>query len=445
VPLRSLCICTLAAALVAVSAAPVRAAPPNDAPAAAAFFSAYGAANGRPRDLTATAELFDATADPGVPRCLGRTSFARTAWFRIPAAGTPQLINLEAFGRTLDVVDLAAFIQPQGPPPPVTRTPNQCAGVGSGSSDAAEEPTSGLTMRVPAGHDVLVQAGRRGAPSSPDDDRALLSLEADPLPLGPETPGDVARAGTPKAASSKPAFISLKDASISEEDPALPTCPALGTVWRRIVPGSSGLRVLSLTGASASSMAIFRGKAPTAANALDCVTRSGYGTLEMRVKVKRRQTLWVRVGTDSATGGSGVLLRTLEGRNRLVVDGGPGGFDPTPGGAGGGLPAACDSAAAERAVIRGPGFAARARAVHGAISVKLRTARSSACDARLTLVGPGNAVYARGRALRLHGRQTIRLALDRKPKRGRYRLKVRARSQVGGFADVRTSVRGRLR
>ncbi len=432
----------LAAALLLTPAA-AEAAPPNDAPAGAAFFSAYGAANGRPRDLTATAELFDATADAGVPRCLGKSSFARTAWFRIPAAGTPQEIHLEAFGRTLDVVDLAAFVQPQGPPPPLTRTPNACDGVGAGGPDAAEEPTSGLTLHVPPGRDVLGHAGRRGAPRSPDDDRALLSLETTALPLGPETPGDVARPGTPKAGTSGSTFISLKDATVSEEDPAVPVCPALGTVWRRIVPGSSGLRVLSLQGAAASSMAVFRGKRPTAENALDCVNRSGYGTLEMRVKTKKRETLWVRVGSDD--GGAGALLRILDGKNRMVVDGGPGGFDPTSGGAGGGLPAACDTSAAERALVRGKGFNTRAKSVRGTIAVKLKTERSSACDARLTLVGPGNSVYARARVIRLNGRQTVRMALERRAKRGRYRLKVRARSQRGGLADVRTTVKGRLR
>jgi hypothetical protein len=436
---------TLAAAFALVAATPAVAAPPNDVPAGAAAFSAYGAANGRPRDLAATAELFDATADPGVPRCLGAGSFARTAWYRIPAAGTPQAISLEAFGRTLDVVDLAAFVQPQGPPPPVTRMPNACAGVGAGGPEASEEPTSGITMHVPAGHDVLIQAGRRGAPQSPDDERALLSLETAALTLRPETKGDVARPGTPTARSSKATFVGLKDATISEEDPATPPCPALGTVWRRIVPGSSGLRVISVSGASATTLAVFRGKVPTAANALDCVNRSGFGDLELRVKARRRQTLWVRIGTDSATGGSGALLRVADGARRLVVDGGPGGFDPTPGGAGGGLPGACDRAAAERAVIRGPAIRGRAKGRGRSIAIKVRTERSSACDARLELVGPGNDVYARARVLRLHGRQTIRLALARALKSGRYRLQVKARSQRGGLADVRTNVKGRLR
>src|SRR5688572_9799909 len=84
--------------------------PPNDAPIAAAEFSAYGAANGRPRDLQAVAELAEATADPGVPRCLGRSAFERTAWFRVPAAPTAQELAIDAIGHTLELIDLAAFV-----------------------------------------------------------------------------------------------------------------------------------------------------------------------------------------------------------------------------------------------------------------------------------------------------------------------------------------------
>jgi hypothetical protein len=165
----------------------------------------------------------------------------------------------------------------------------------------------------------------------------------------------------------------------------------------------------------------------------------------MRVKARRRQTLWVRVGTDRTTGASGALLRVADGSRRMVVDGGPGGFDPTAGGAGGGLPSACDRAAAERAVVRGPAIRGRAKGRRGSLAIRLRTRRSSACDARLTLVGPGNAVYARARLPRLHGKQTVRLALARTLKRGRYRLRIKARSERGGLADVPTGVRGRLR
>ena len=160
--------------------------------------------------------------------------------------------------------------------------------------------------------------------------------------------------------------------------------------------------------------------------------------MELRVRTKKRQTLWVRIGTNEAR--SGALLRIADGARRPVVDGGPGGFDPTPGGAGGGLPRACDSAAAERARVRG-GVKRQRRA----IALRLRTSGSSACDARLTVVGPGGDIYARARVRRLAGRQTIRLRPERRLKRGRYRLKVRARSQLGGLADVRTRVSGRLR
>jgi len=144
---------------------PATAAPFNDAPAGAVQFDRYTAANGRPRDLQATAELVDATPDAGVPRCLGAASFARTAWYWIPPVPAPEVLAVEAFGRTLDVVDLAAFVQPAGATAPATRTPNACAGAGAGGADTAEEPTSGIALRVPPNRAVLVQAGRRGAPS----------------------------------------------------------------------------------------------------------------------------------------------------------------------------------------------------------------------------------------------------------------------------------------
>ena len=440
-PARRALLLTLPAAL--LLAAPAAAAPPNDAPASAAPFEPYTAANGRPRDLQATAELFDATADPGVRRCLGARSFARTAWYRIPAGASTQLVTVEAFGRTLDVVDLAAYVQPPLSAP-VTGTANACVGVGAGGADAAEEPTSGIVLRVPPGRDVLVQAGRRGAAGAADDERALLSLETEQLPLRPQPVGDVAGSATPKAASSKATFLPLKDATITEEDPALAPCPSLGTVWRRVVPGKSGTRTISVSGAAASTLSVFRGRVPTAANARDCVNRSGYGPLKLRVKVKRRQPLWVRVGSDSA-GGSGALLRVTESRTR-VVDGGPGGFDPTPGGAGGGLPSACDRGAAERATIRGPRFRAPAgRATRSnALVLTLRTTGASACDARLTLVGPRKQVFGRARVDRLAGTQRVRFPLIRTLARGRYRVTAEARSQRGGLAPVRTTVRGRV-
>src|SRR3954451_14111589 len=88
-------------------AAPAPGAPPiNDRPEAAAAFAPYSAANGIPLALQGLADLTEATADAGVPRCLGASSFARTAWFRLAEAQTPTLVSVEASGRTLDLFDL---------------------------------------------------------------------------------------------------------------------------------------------------------------------------------------------------------------------------------------------------------------------------------------------------------------------------------------------------
>src|SRR5215212_947067 len=64
--------------------------PSNDYPAGAAPFSPYTAENGVPREQQAFGELAEATPEPGTLQCLGPSSFARTVWFRVPAAGAPQ-------------------------------------------------------------------------------------------------------------------------------------------------------------------------------------------------------------------------------------------------------------------------------------------------------------------------------------------------------------------
>src|SRR3954447_6910815 len=102
-------------------AAPALAAPPsNDVPggSAAGLFMPFTAENGTPTLLQATAELAEATPDAGVPRCLGPTSFARTVWYRLPEYQVGTEVTLEASGRTLSVLDLAAFVQDEVPPSP---------------------------------------------------------------------------------------------------------------------------------------------------------------------------------------------------------------------------------------------------------------------------------------------------------------------------------------
>ncbi|HVL95638.1 MAG TPA: hypothetical protein VM266_07235, partial [Solirubrobacteraceae bacterium] len=111
---------TLAAALLAalaVAAPALAAPPPNDAADTAVSFDPYVAENGIPREQQGIAELYEATPDAGVPRCLGSSSFERTVWFRVPEVQQPQILSVEASGRTLEVVDLAAFVQTEVPPP----------------------------------------------------------------------------------------------------------------------------------------------------------------------------------------------------------------------------------------------------------------------------------------------------------------------------------------
>ena len=117
---------TMTVALAAIVAPPpaATAAPPsNDSATAPDTFQSYTAENGTPSELQATAVPAEATPDFGVPRCLGPASFARTVWYVIPAESAPHEIAVEASGRTLDVVDLAAFVQPQDAPGAVRAEP----------------------------------------------------------------------------------------------------------------------------------------------------------------------------------------------------------------------------------------------------------------------------------------------------------------------------------
>ena len=360
VPPRRAALPTLLAAALVALALPAAAAadpPPNDFPTSPGTFETFTAENGTPTQLQATAELAEATPDFGVPRCLGPASFARTVWYVIPAESTPHEISVEASGETLDVLDLAAFVQPQDAPGPVATQPNVCDGVGAGGAAAAEEPTSGISLRVPAGRAVLVQVGRRGPVGSVQNERAIVSLDDRPLPSPPApTPGDSADTSTPLAATDVNNVLRLTGATITEEDPAEPPCPSLGSVWRRIVPAKKGPRLISANGSEAATLTVFQGAAPTGDNVLDCVDRAGRGDLQMLVQAKARKPLWIRVGTDDPPAGSTASLRVEPGTGAFVVDGGPGGFDPTPFGPGGGFPLECDAADASRASVSGPLF-----------------------------------------------------------------------------------------
>jgi hypothetical protein len=428
----------------AASAAP----PPNDSPASPDSFQPYTAENGTPTQLTATAELVEATPDPGVPRCLGSTSFARTVWYSIPAQAAPHEINVEASGETLDVLDLAAFVQAPDASGPTTRQPNACDGRGAGGAAAAEEPTSGISLHVPAGRAVLVQVGRRGPRGSADNERAVVSLDDQPATAPPQPPiGDVAGPGTPLAGTNTTNVLALPGATITEEDPAQPPCPSLGSVWRRVVPARAGPRLISANGGDAATLTVFAGAHPTADNVLDCVDRAGIGALQMLVEAKAKKTLWIRIGTDDPPDGRSATLRIGSGTGAFVVDGGPGGFDPTAFGPGGGLPAECDHADASKSSLSGPRLSGTAKQLgrRRVLTISMTIKKGPLCDVDARLVGPRGRVYASARSIRLKGgRRHIALTRKRKLVRGSYSLQVTALDSLGDPVRVRSTVRGKL-
>ena len=436
--------CALA---VLVLAAPADAAPPpNDSASAPGTFSTVTAENGQPTERQAIAELAEATPDPGVPRCFGPASFARTVWFVVPASEAPQEIDVQATGQTLEVLDIAAFVQPEGATRPATSQPNACAGVGSGGADASSEPNAGVTLRVPARRAVLIQVGRRGPVRSVEDERAVVSLDTAVFATpGAPLPGDSAGPATPKAHLNEPTVVPLFGATITGEDPVQPPCPSLGDVWRRIVPVSSGPKLISVSGIEAETFTVFSSAIPVADTALDCVNRSGRGAMEMLVTTRAKRPLWIRIGTDAPPDRSAASIEVEP--PAFVADGGPGGSDPTTGGPGGGLPFDCARADASKASVAGPRFGGSAKRLNrgGGVAVRLNLKRGPVCDVTLELVGPHRRVYASKRMLRLKGgRRTVRLTRVRRLARGGYRLRVTGLSDRGLPAEVRSTLRGKL-
>ena len=272
------------------------------------------------------------------------------------------------------------------------------------------------------------------------DDRAL------PAPAAPP-PGDAANQGTPLAATSVDNVLPLTGATISEEDPAEPPCPSLGSVWRKVVPAKTGPRLISANGSQAATLTVFQGAKPTGDNVLDCVDRAGAGALEMLVQAKAHKPLWIRVGTDDPPDGSTASLRVESGAGAFVVDGGPGGFDPTSFGPGGGFPAECGSADASKASVTGPLFKGALKTVgkHSGLTLTANIKKGPLCDLDARLVGPRGKVYAETRSIRLKGgRRRIRLVRKRKLVGGSYRLQLTALDGLGDTVFVHCTVKAKL-
>ena len=348
--------------------AAARAAPPaNDLPSAAFGFAPYTAANGVPVEQQAIAELAEATPDPALLRCLGEGSFERTVWFFAPRAAVATEITVDAAGRTLDPVDLAAFVQPEVlATPPATAAqgnasvPNACAGIGDGGASGAIEP--GNAVRCACRRTIPSLPGRPPRRRRPAGRRARRALAA--RPRDPHLP---ARSSATARSRSRPS-----PAPSARRRCRWPTRRSRGRTRRRpsarasarsgggCIPGDSVPRRITVTGRDATSLAVFTGALPAEGRALECLNRDDTGPMEMIVPVRKGRTTWIRVGHRRARRPARHAEdRTGRPARPAVVDGGPGGDDPTPGGPGGGLPGACDRPETERARIAGPRLRAR--------------------------------------------------------------------------------------
>lgn len=307
----------LAAAL-ALPASAQAAAPANDAPAGAAAFSAFTAENGTPTARQAIATLAEATADAGVARCLGASSFDRTVWFRVPAAGAVRTVTVSGTGgsgQSAAQPDLAAFVVDPGATAPVE--PQACDGaeVEKDAMDLGAAPE--VSVRVPAGRDVLVQVGR---PAGQAAEPVVLSESETALPQAPAPAGDAAGAA-PRLKLGSTAQVPLGGATLTAEDPAQPACPASATVWRKVRVTATGTQTVRVAGAAVSAVTAFLGARPGADNATGCVQRTVPGTYSLDVPAKRGDVLWVRVGTESSAAAAVAAVRVLGPRTPKVSAG----------------------------------------------------------------------------------------------------------------------------
>ena len=295
----------LAAAALLAPASAVAAPPANDGPGAPAAFAPFTAENGTPQAQTADVDLAEATADAGVPRCLGSGSFAKTVWLTVPASAQPQLVRLAALTRSGEpdqAPQLAAFVQPSGGTQ--TKEPQAC-------DEGAEllDRSAEVELRVPAGRSVLVQVGRAAAATITG---VSVSLEASPAPDLATPPGDDGRrARTLPLGRQK--TVPLTGATLTDEDPAQPACPAGGTVWRKLKVTRAGTYRVLASGASLGTLTTFVGSRPRGAGARTCAVRTTSDRLRATVKLKRGSTLWLRLGTDRPDAGD-ARLKVSRGR-----------------------------------------------------------------------------------------------------------------------------------
>jgi hypothetical protein len=304
----------LAALLLAAACAPAAvpaaagAAIPNDGPAGAVPFLPADAENGPVTDLQRTVSLDGAGPDADAPRCLGPTSFERTAWLSVPAAGTPRRLSIEAAAKdgSTATPDLAAYVQ-AGAGGTDVREPQACSGRETAGDPARGDTGAAVVLVVPAGRTVLVQVAWRGA----DDPKVpvVASLTSTPLPAA-DAPAGQAFASAPFAARGAGLVVALAGAATLHGDPAQPRCATQAGVWRRVTVPRRGVYATAVAGDAASAVTVF-GTTPSGDSALACADDAASPALTSVFRARRTGTFWVRVGTDAPVAGARAGLAVL--------------------------------------------------------------------------------------------------------------------------------------
>ena len=190
-----------------------------------------------------------------------------------------------------------------------------------------------IALRVPAGRDLLVQAGRRGAPKAPEDELALLSLRRAPTCRSRcRRPATRADSATPPARSGQrhlPRARGRDDQRRGPGDAELPGARhGVAPLPARQHRACGASRVSGAPAAHAGRLP--RRRRRRSANALDCVQPLGL-RLDADARAGEARAARVDPRRDRAPppAASARCVRVLDGDER-VVDGGPGGSTRRP-------------------------------------------------------------------------------------------------------------------